>query len=308
MKISLASPNPSKAFGSPVTSPISEGNKSITNKIITFIILLICSLAILFMGANYAKLFPTSGSLTYAIVTSGVLLCLAIAFKYTTKLSRYWPISFALFIAAIINLASIIFAPYSEDILRWLRTSGDENMGQGIDKLYDMLLVVIPVFALTLLSGEKLSSLLLTRGNVHSKWGWGIGLLILINYFTSVLMFYGTGYTLPKLGSAVIWGLVFALCNSMLEELWVRGIFFKKLLPLVGGAGTVLLTSTVFAALHFHSVAFMPAFAVPIFVINTFTLGLALGILTLKTNSLWGAILMHAAADLFLFIAQLAAH
>jgi membrane protease YdiL (CAAX protease family) len=178
----------------------------------------------------------------------------------------------------------------------------------AIDKLYDMLLVAIPVFALTWLSGKRLDSLLLTKGNIQYKWGLGIGLLILVNYLTSVLIFYGTGYTLPKLGSAVLWGLVFAISNSLLEELWVRGIFFKNLLPLLGGAGTILLTSTVFAALHFHSVAFMPAFAVPIFVINTFSLGIALGIVTLKTNSLWGAILIHAAADLFLFIAMLAAH
>ncbi|MGD9030167.1 MAG: CPBP family glutamic-type intramembrane protease [Anaerolineae bacterium] len=63
-----------------------------------------------------------------------------------------------------------------------------------------------------------------------------------------------------------------------------------------------------FASLHFLSVAYLPAGVVPIFVANTFTLGLACGILTLKTDSLWGAFLIHAAADLFLFIATLAIH
>jgi membrane protease YdiL (CAAX protease family) len=43
-------------------------------------------------------------------------------------------------------------------------------------------------------------------------------------------------------------------------------------------------------------------------VANTFTLGLACGILMLKTDSIWGAYLVHAAADLFLFIAILAIH
>jgi membrane protease YdiL (CAAX protease family) len=54
-------------------------------------------------------------------------------------------------------------------------------------------------------------------------------------------------------------------------------------------------------------VAFFPAVAVPIFVANTFTLGLACGILMLKTDSIWGAYLVHMAADVFLFIATLAA-
>jgi membrane protease YdiL (CAAX protease family) len=102
--------------------------------------------------------------------------------------------------------------------------------------------------------------------------------------------------------------LVFAFCNGFLEEMWVRGLFLKKLVPLIGVAGTIILSSTWFALLHFLSVAYLPAAVVPIFVINTFTLGLACGILILKTDSIWGAVLVHAAADLFLFIATLAVH
>jgi membrane protease YdiL (CAAX protease family) len=123
-----------------------------------------------------------------------------------------------------------------------------------------------------------------------------------------VLIFFGAGYELPKLGSAIIWGVVFSFSNSILEELWVRGLFLKKLTPLIGTAGAVLLTSTTFAAMHFLGVAYLPAAVVPIFVVNTFTMGLACGILMLKTDSIWGAYLIHAAADLFLFIATLAVH
>jgi membrane protease YdiL (CAAX protease family) len=85
-------------------------------------------------------------------------------------------------------------------------------------------------------------------------------------------------------------------------------LFLKKLAPLIGAAGSVLLTSIYFASLHFLSVAYLPATVVPIFMINTFTLGLACSILMLKTDSIWGAVLIHAAADLFLFIAMLAVH
>ena len=88
--------------------------------------------------------------------------------------------------------------------------------------------------------------------------------------------------------------------------MWVRGLFLKKLVPLIGVAGTVILSSSWFAAMHFISVAYLPAAVIPIFVINTFTLGLACGILMVKTDSIWGAFLVHAAADLFLFIATLA--
>jgi membrane protease YdiL (CAAX protease family) len=181
-------------------------------------------------------------------------------------------------------------------------------MGLAISKLYEMLMVVIPVLVLTWLSGADLGSLFLKKGNLDRKWGLGIGALVLVNYLTSALIFFGTGYEVSKLGSAIVWGAVFSFSNSLLEELWIRGLFLKKLVPLIGAAGAVLLTSITFAALHFLGVAYMPATVVPIFVVNTFTLGLACSVLILKTDSIWGAFLIHAAADLFLFIAILAIH
>jgi len=46
--------------------------------------------------------------------------------------------------------------------------------------------------------------------------------------------------------------------------------------------------------------------ALPFMVANTFTLGLGCGYLMMKSDSIWGATLIHAAADFFLFIAVLA--
>ncbi len=175
----------------------------------------------------------------------------------------------------------------------------------GLAKFYEFVLAVVPILVLTWLGRGSLGAILIKRG-IQSKWGWGIGLLVLFNYFTSVLIFFGQDFALEQLGSAIVWGLVFALSNSMLEELWLRGVFFKKLQPLLGGAGTVLITSLWFAAMHSISVAYLPAFIIPVFIVNTFTLGLACGILMLKTESIWGAWLIHAAADLFLFIAMFA--
>jgi membrane protease YdiL (CAAX protease family) len=258
--------------------------------------------------ANYYDLFVTNSNLVFAAGVSGGFLLAALLFKRSSRLARYWPITYAFFIASVVNLVSLLFAGYNTHFVRLFGDTSDQNRVEGLAKLYATLLVVIPVFGLTLLAGDDLRALLLNKGNAHSWWGWGIGFLVLVNYFTSVLIFYGDSYALPRLGSAIVWGLVFALSNSMLEELWVRGIFIKKLLPLVGTVGTVLLTSAWYAALHFTSFAFLPAFAVPIFVLNTFTLGLACGILAVKTDSIWGAYLIHAAADLFLFIAMLATH
>jgi membrane protease YdiL (CAAX protease family) len=90
-----------------------------------------------------------------------------------------------------------------------------------------------------------------------------------------------------------------------MEELWLRGIFLRRFEPFLGVGGSVLLTALVFAMMHGAAYYFMPA-VLPIFVLNTLTLGLACGYLMMKSDSIWGAVLIHAAADLFLFISVLA--
>lgn len=273
-----------------------------------FVLFLACSLAVFLLGANYYKMFPTNGSWAYAASISAIFLVAALLLKRSKKLTQYWPVAYTFFVASMVNLVSDLFARYYESFVGLFGASMDTNQGMALAKLYDALLVVIPILVLTLASGANLESLFLKKGNLNWKWGLGIGSLVLVNYLTSVLIFFGTGYEISKLGSAIVWGLVFSLSNSLLEELWIRGIFLKKLVPLIGFAGTVVLSSLWFASLHFLSVAYLPAIVVPIFVVNTFTLGLACAVLMIKTDSIWGAVLVHAAADLFMFIAILAVH
>ncbi|HSB65698.1 MAG TPA: CPBP family intramembrane glutamic endopeptidase [Anaerolineales bacterium] len=275
-------------------------------KVILSIIILACSLTVFLIAPKHAPLFPTNGNPIFAACVSAAFLLAAFLFKRSAKLSNFWPLAYAFFVASIYNLVADLAGGYEQSLLGWFGVSQGTNPGMGMGKVYEMLLAVVPFIALTLLSGADLRSIYLTKGNINYKWGFGIGALFLINYLTSVLMFYGTGYTLPKLGSAILWGLVFAFCNSILEELWVRGLFMKKLLPVVGVAGTVILTSTWFGLMHLLGVVYMPAFAIPVYVVNTITMGIACAIIMLKTDSIWGAFGLHAAADLFLFIAMLA--
>jgi membrane protease YdiL (CAAX protease family) len=272
-----------------------------------FALLLICALAIFLLGSNYYRAFPTNGSTSYSAGLTALFLIAALLLRRSQKLAKYWQIAYAFFVASAVNLVSALFAGYNSAIVRSLGLSIGTNQDFAIGKLYDTLLVVIPIIVLTKLSGADLGALFLKWGNL--KWGLGIGALVLLNFLTSALIFYATSYdSTAKLGSAIVWGAIFAVSNGFLEELWLRGLFLKKLVPLIGFTGTLLLTSLWFAAIHLLGVAYLPATVIPIFLVNTFTLGLACGYLTLKTDSIWGAVLIHAAADLFLFIAMLAVH
>lgn len=293
-----------------ITRPFENAtnSKSIAYKVVMYIILLICSLAVFVLGSNYVQLFPTNGNRIYAICLTGLFLIAALLFKRSANYFKYWPIAYAFFIASAVNLVSVLFAGYNTQFVYLFGYTTDANRIAALAKMYETLLIVIPIIGLTLLPGADLGSVFLKIGNQNYKWGFGVGGLVLVNFFTSVLIFFGTGYELPKLGSTIVWGFVFSICNALSEELWIRGIFMKKMVPLIGVVGTVLLTSTTFGVFHMTSVAYLPAIAVPVFLFNTFTLGLACGILMLKTDSIWGAYLIHMAADVFLFIATLAAH
>ncbi len=281
--------------------------RSVVYYIGMFAILLVCSLAVFLFGSNYVMLYPTNGNWVYALITATVFLVAALGFKRSAQLAKYWPMTYAFFIASAVNLVSDLFGGYNTKFVNLFGIYTGENRIIAVAKLFETLLIVIPIIVLTLVSGANLRSIFLTIGNQYKKWGLGIGALVLVNFFTSVLIFFGTGYELPKLGSAIGWGFVFSICNAFSEELWIRALFLKKMTPILGIAGTVLLTSITFAMLHMTSVAYLPAFAVPVFLANTLTLGLACGILMVKSDSILGAYLIHMAADVFLFIATLAA-
>jgi membrane protease YdiL (CAAX protease family) len=272
-----------------------------------FVLIMVCGVAVLLFGVNYFKLFPTNGNLVYSASLCTIFLVAALLLKQSQKLNPYWQISYAFFVASTVNLISILFGRYNVEFLRLFGSTSNSNQGQAILKIFEVMLVVIPIIGLTKIAKLDLGSLFLCKGNW--KPGLGVGLLVFFNFTTSVLMFFSMSYpNITRLGDALLWGFVFSLANGFSEELWFRGLFMKKLVPLVGFWATVILTSIWFALLHLLSAPYMPAQAILIFTVNTLTLGLACGFLILKTKSIWGAVIIHVAADLFLYVATLAVH
>ena len=136
--------------------------------------------------------------------------------------------------------------------------------------------------------------------------GVGIGMLVFFFLAPASFMFASQRFTSPAtLGAAVVWGLLFSIVNGFMEELWLRGLFLRHYQPFLGFHGSVWVTALIFAMMHSFAYYFMPS-AIPFFFMNTLALGLACGYLMVKSDSIWGAVLIHAASDFFLFIAVLA--
>lgn len=267
-----------------------------------FILFLICEAAIFILGSNYFDVFPTNRNLTYNLTVSAVFLAISLWFKYDERLNQYRLVAYAFFVASVAYPSTSLLDVGS--LLGKLGLSPNTSQGLAVGKLIEVIVVVVPIIVLTKLSGTDLGSIFIKRGNM--KLGLGIGGLVFVNFATSALMFYAQRYSrVEMLGNAILWGVVFSLANGFMEELWLRGIFLKRYEPSLGLHGSVWLTTLVFALMHSFAYYFMPA-AIPFFLINTLSLGLACGYLIMKSDSIWGAVIIHAAADFFLFVAVLA--
>jgi membrane protease YdiL (CAAX protease family) len=225
-------------------------------------------------------------------------------FKYDRRWNKYWQLAFAFFIASLATPISAVSGSWVRTVLNWFAVTADTSKGLAIDKICEMLIKTLPILVLVKLSGADLGSIFLKRGNL--KLGLGIGALVFFFLGTATFMFAVQRFTsVDTLVAAVIWGLVFSFVNSFMEELWLRGIFLKRFAPIIGINGAVWLTSIIFAFMHGFAFYFDP-FALTFFVVNTLALGLACGYLMMKSDNLWGAVVIHAASDFFLFVAVLA--
>ncbi|NJC97156.1 MAG: hypothetical protein C3F07_02625 [Anaerolineales bacterium] len=269
-----------------------------------FFLFLICKAVIFIFGSYYFDVFPTNKNLTFNLAVSAVLLAASLWFKLDKRFNQYWLVAFAFFMASTAYPVSAIFDGWIRIVLGWFAVTTNTSQGLAIEKICEMLLKVIPIFVLVKLSGADFGSVFLKRGNL--KLGLGIGALVFVFLGTASFAFATQRFTsVDTLSAAVVWGLIFSITNSFMEELWLRGIFLKRFEPLLGASASVWITSIIFAIMHGFAFYFDP-FALSFFTINTLALGLACGYLMMKSDSIWGAVVIHAASDYFLFLAVLA--
>ena len=267
-----------------------------------FILFLICEGAIFIFGSNYFDVFATNKNLTFNLIVSAVFLFVALLFNFIEQWNKYWLVAYAFFVASVALPATLVLDVGR--LLGRLALTPSTSQGLAIGKLIEVIVVVIPILVLVKLSGADMGSIFLKRGNL--KLGLGIGILVFFFLVPASFMFAAERFTsMDTLVAAVVWGLLFSFVNGFMEELWLRGLFLKRFESFLGINGSIWITSLVFAAMHSFAFYFMPT-VLPYFFVNTLALGLACGYLIMKSDSLWGAVIIHAASDFFLFLAVLA--
>ncbi len=143
------------------------------------------------------------------------------------------------------------------------------------------------------LMGFGWRSLYLQKGRIGVWLPIGIVAWIVFPVLAYLLLPSREG-ALDKLLPLAPWILLFVFSNAFMEELLFRGMFLKRYSAFLGRAVSNVLTAVVFALMH-TQVTYAPEMLQ--FLAIVILLSLAWGYLIQRTDSLWGAVLWHAAGD-----------
>jgi membrane protease YdiL (CAAX protease family) len=229
--------------------------------------------------------------LTFHMVLTTALLAIAMWFRRVEKGKPYWPVFYVFFVAGAAVLISTLF---SDDLLRWFIQTVTTPQGIAMAKFSETILRVIPILVLMPLAGFNWQSMYLKTGKVRLWLPITVAAWVFFPVFAYFSLSSSQPGVLDKLLPLWPWILLFVLSNGFMEELLYRGIFLKQYEPFLGKGLAVVLTALVFTLMH-TQVTY--AAQMIQFLAIALVLSLVWGFLIQKTDSLWGAVLFHAAGD-----------
>jgi len=278
-----------------------QGN-TIGQQIVYFILFLALGLLIFVVFSHMRPILPGAIDMLGRIIMIAGFLVAALLARRSQRFEKYWQILFACFIA---SLATAIdyYLPSRDWLLQFLNISIKTPAGIAIDKLDSSIIIIVSVILLTKISGSKLSSIYLKKGNL--KKGILIGLIAFCVAVAGSIpvseMFFGAqDLQVEKVLSWTPWILIFVLGNAFNEELLFRGLFLQKFSPFVGRFLSNLVIAIPFT-LHHTGVSYTPDALM--FLAILLPLALAWGFVMQKTDSLWGSVLFHAGTDIPVILA-----
>ena len=262
-----------------------------------FLLFLALGLLVFFVFSHFRPVLPAKQDHIGRLAL--VLGCLAAALlvRNIPRISAYWRIPFAFFIAALATAADYTL-PTRELLLQALNIPLKTPAGIALDKLDSSLIIVVVILLLSLVSGRSLGSLYLKKGNLRQGLTVGLiafGVAALGSIPFSQWLFGARDLTLSRVLAWTPWILVYVFGNAFNEELLFRGMFLGEYEPLLGRFLSNLVIAIPFT-LHHTGVPYtldgllFLAFVLP--------LALVWGWLTQKTGSLWGSVLFHAGTDI----------
>lgn len=265
-------------------------------------------LFILFTGASfltfniggYNNFIPSELRLIVRIIVASILFLSTITlYKTDRSWNKYWKISCSLLVSSVGLVLAGFFGNWNT-LIPGLSMNTVE--GIAIAKVAEVIPIVVAILAGTWLVEKDFTPVFLRGGDL--KKTLKIGLIVSP---VALVPFFALGGLSLSVGLDVIlawlpWMCIFGFSNAFMEELMVRGLFLKKYNAIFGKSTSLLLTSVIFALLHQAIIEFTDPVTFTVFLLITFLLGISWGYVMQKSDSIWGAVLAHAIADILFLI------
>ena len=261
-----------------------------------FLLILVLSLVMYLLSMTFASHVPTDLQVKLRLLLVLGFLVGALVLRTTRPGGDITNVLYALFVASSATFISWQFSGWGT---RALNLTLDSAEGIAVAKASSAILTVAVILILMKAGGYGRRTMFLRKGRL------GLGLLIGVISFLAltalaVLQAIDAGTTEETLRRVAPWVVVFVFTNAFMEELLFRGIFLRKLEPIVGRWRSNLLVAIAFTAAHLQ-VGYTDN--LPFFLGVLFVLALAWGYVMQKTDSLLAPVLFHAGADMLIALA-----
>ncbi len=241
-------------------------------------------------SATYVSIIPQDIRTILKVSMLIVSLVAWIISRYSERLSQYKQILIGFFAISL----GVLLSQYFGDIpMRLLGFSVTTVKGVAIAKFGETLPIILSILVVHFATGGEMNGLFLKRGNL--KLGLTAGIIgFAVFAGVGLAQVVGSGLRWALVAKELPWILIFIFSNALLEELWFRALFLKKLTPLIGVRTTLVITSIVFAGVHISSTYIIDVLP---YMGAVLALGLLWGWLMQKSESIWGSVLIHAGVD-----------
>jgi membrane protease YdiL (CAAX protease family) len=286
----------------PRATSLAAGWRTAARRAALFALFLICGILVFVFGLDYHTRFWTNSSGAFKVGVSALFLVATLALRRSERGRLYWPMAFAFLAASLANVTTwYLAAPLQRWLWNLTGVGVDSPQGIMLGKLVDVVLRLAPIFAALWLVRQDLGSVYVRRGQL--KWSLTLGGLALANLLaTSIAVAANRDVDLTVVLTSLPWWFGFSSMNAFMEEIWFRGLFLKRLEPAIGAVGVIWLTTLLFGTSHLFATYIDPSGAL-VFGVITLTLGCAWALLMQKTNTLWGSVVFHLAADIYWLVA-----